>query len=68
MCAAEKKAAPEGADAARLAKVTGGRRKILDKAMRKYCFKMLSRLAPQAPIVEDDRLDFEKVSAAASPA
>jgi ferredoxin--NADP+ reductase len=48
--------APEGADAARLAKVAEGRRKILDKAMRKYCFKMLSRLAPQGPIADGDRL------------
>jgi hypothetical protein len=48
--------APEGADAARLAKVAEGRKKILDKAARKYCFRMLSRLAPQAPIVEGDRL------------
>jgi NADPH-dependent glutamate synthase beta subunit-like oxidoreductase len=48
--------APEGADAARLAKVAGGRKKILEKAMRKYLLRMASRLAPQAPIVEGDRL------------
>ncbi|MDP3936775.1 MAG: hypothetical protein Q8R92_01410 [Deltaproteobacteria bacterium] len=48
--------APPGADAARLAKVAQGRRKILEKAMRKYLFKVCAQLAPKDVVVEGNRL------------
>jgi NADPH-dependent glutamate synthase beta subunit-like oxidoreductase len=48
--------APEGADDARLAKVEAGRRKLLEKAMEKYFFKVEPLAAPEGLIVENDRL------------
>ncbi|MFQ5458877.1 MAG: hypothetical protein ACE5FC_10575 [Myxococcota bacterium] len=48
--------APPGADDARLAKVAIGRKKILEKAMRKYLFRIETCLAPKNLIVEGDRL------------
>ena len=48
--------APEGASAERLAKVEGARRKLLEKAMEKYRFKIEPLSAPDAAIVENDRL------------
>lgn len=48
--------APEGADAARLAKVEIGRRKILEKAMEKYLFHIEPLAAPEALLVENDRV------------
>jgi hypothetical protein len=48
--------APEGADAARLAKVEASRHKLLEKAMEKYFFKVEPLAAPEALIVENDRL------------
>ena len=48
--------APEGADAARLAKVEAGRRKILEKAMEKYFFKVEPLASPDGLLVEDGRL------------
>ena len=48
--------APPGADEARMAKIALGRRKILEKAMRKYLFRFSPTLAPKELIVEGDRL------------
>ncbi len=48
--------APPGADAARMEKVALGRRKILEKAMRKYLFRVEPNLAPKDLLVEGDRL------------
>jgi hypothetical protein len=48
--------APEGADAARLAKVEAGRRKVLEKAMEKYLFRVETLAAPDGLVVENDRL------------
>ncbi|MBW2425403.1 MAG: FAD-dependent oxidoreductase, partial [Deltaproteobacteria bacterium] len=47
---------PEGADEARKAKVEAGRRRMLDKAMDKYRFKLEPLSAPDGLIVENDRL------------
>ena len=48
--------APEGADATRLAKVEASRRKVLEKAMEKYFFKVEPLSAPDGLVVEGDRL------------
>lgn len=48
--------APPGADEARMARIALGRRKILDKAMRKYLFHFSPTMAPKELIVEGDRL------------
>lgn len=48
--------APEGADAIRLAKVEAGRRKILEKAIEKYFFRVEPLAAPDGLVVENDRL------------
>ncbi|HEB89210.1 MAG TPA: hypothetical protein ENI85_06540 [Deltaproteobacteria bacterium] len=48
--------APEGADEARLKKVEAGRRRMLEKAMDKYRFKVEPLSAPDGLLVEDDRL------------
>jgi len=48
--------APEGADAAKLEKVYAGRRRMLDKAMGKYMFSLEQCSAPEALIIEDDRV------------
>jgi len=47
---------PEGADAARVAKVRASRRKLLEKAMDKYRFRFEPLCMPDAPLVEDGRL------------
>ena len=47
---------PEGATPERADKVRQGRQRILDKAMKKFCFKMEPLCTPDAAIVEDDRL------------
>lgn len=48
--------APPDASPARLAKVAGARRKLLDKAMDKYRFRFEPLSAPDGLIVEDGRL------------
>ena len=48
--------APEGADAARIAKVEAGRKRMLEKSTEKYCFKVEPLSAPEALIVENGRL------------
>jgi NADPH-dependent glutamate synthase beta subunit-like oxidoreductase len=48
--------APEGADAARLAKVEQGRRRMLDKAIEKYRFAIEPLCMPDGLLVEGDRL------------
>jgi NADPH-dependent glutamate synthase beta subunit-like oxidoreductase len=48
--------APEGADAARLAKVEASRHKVLEKAMEKYLFRVEPLSAPEELVVEDGRL------------
>ena len=48
--------APEGADAARTAKVELGRRRILEKAMEKYQFRVEPLAAPDGLVVEGGRL------------
>jgi hypothetical protein len=48
--------APEGADAARIQKVEAGRKRMLEKATEKYCFKLEPLSAPEALIVENGRL------------
>jgi NADPH-dependent glutamate synthase beta subunit-like oxidoreductase len=48
--------APEDADAARIAKVEAGRRRMLEKSTEKYCFKVEPLSAPEALIVENGRL------------
>ena len=47
---------PEGADAARAAKFGATRRKILEKAMQKYCFNVRPQMLPAGLIVEGERL------------
>jgi NADPH-dependent glutamate synthase beta subunit-like oxidoreductase len=47
---------PDGADAARAAKFEATRRKILEKAMQKYCFSVRQQMLPVGLIVEDGRL------------
>ncbi|RIL06536.1 MAG: hypothetical protein DCC71_06405 [Proteobacteria bacterium] len=47
---------PAGASADRLAKVEGARRKLIEKAMEKYRFRIEPLCAPDAAIVEDGRL------------
>lgn len=48
--------APEGADAARVAKVELGRRRMLEKAVEKFCFRVEPLCMPEALIVENDRV------------
>lgn len=48
--------APEGADAARIAKVEAGRMRMLEKSTEKYCFKLQPLSAPEALLVENGRL------------
>jgi ferredoxin--NADP+ reductase len=48
--------APEGADEARIKKVEAGRRRMVEKATDKYRFEIVPLSAPDALIVEDDRL------------
>ena len=48
--------APDGADEARVKKVEEGRKRMLDKAMNKYMFKVEELSAPDALIIEDDRV------------
>jgi hypothetical protein len=48
--------APEDADAARIAKVEAGRKRMLEKSTEKYCFKVEPLSAPEALIVENGRL------------
>jgi ferredoxin--NADP+ reductase len=47
---------PEGASDDRRAKVEGARRKLLDKAMEKYRFRIEPLAAPDGLLVEGDRL------------
>ena len=47
---------PENADAARREKFEATRRRILEKAMQKYCFRVQALRAPVGLIVEGDRL------------
>jgi ferredoxin--NADP+ reductase len=47
---------PEGADAARQQKVEATRRRILEKAMQKYCFKVQPLRVPVGLLVEGERL------------
>jgi NADPH-dependent glutamate synthase beta subunit-like oxidoreductase len=47
---------PEGADADRRAKMMASREKVLAKAMEKYCFRFEPLAAPEALIIENDRL------------
>jgi len=48
--------APDGADAARLAKVEIARKRMLEKALEKYLFKVEPLASPEGLIVEGDRL------------
>jgi NADPH-dependent glutamate synthase beta subunit-like oxidoreductase len=48
--------APEDANAARLKKVESTRRRILEKAMQKYCFRVRPQMVPVGLVVEGDRL------------
>lgn len=48
--------APDGADAARAARVEAGRRRILEKAMEKYLFRVEPLAAPEGLVVEGERL------------
>jgi len=48
--------APDGADAARLAKVEVARKRMLEKALEKYLFKVEPLASPEGLIVEGDRL------------
>jgi hypothetical protein len=48
--------APEGATPERLEKVRGARAKLLEKAMEKYRFRVETLAAPDALLVEGDRL------------
>ena len=48
--------APEDADAARIAKVEAGRKRMLEKSTEKYLFKVEPLSAPDALIVENGRL------------
>jgi NADPH-dependent glutamate synthase beta subunit-like oxidoreductase len=47
---------PDGADSARVAKVEHARRRLLEKAIEKYCFKVEPLAAPEALVTESDRL------------
>ncbi|MGI9592463.1 MAG: hypothetical protein ACR2P8_13920, partial [Myxococcota bacterium] len=47
---------PEGADEKRAAKVRAARRKLLDKAMEKFRFKLEPLCMPDGLIIENDRL------------
>jgi len=47
---------PDGASADRRVKVEGARRKLLEKAMEKYCFRFEPLCAPDGLVVEGDRL------------
>jgi len=47
---------PEGADSARVAKVEHARRRVLEKAIEKYCFKIEPLAAPEALLTAGDRL------------
>ena len=47
---------PDGADAARIAKVEAGRKRMLEKSTEKYCFKVEPLSAPEALLVENGRL------------
>lgn len=47
---------PEGADEKRVEKVRGARRKLLEKAMEKYCFAMEPLCMPDGLLVEGGRL------------
>jgi len=47
---------PEGADEKRVAKVRASRRKLLDKAMEKFRFKLEPLCMPDGLIIENDRL------------
>jgi NADPH-dependent glutamate synthase beta subunit-like oxidoreductase len=47
---------PEGADEARRQRFEATRRKILEKAMQKYCFAVRPLLVPVGLVVERDRL------------
>jgi len=48
--------APDGADAARLAKVELARRRMLEKALEKYLFAVEPLASPEALVVEGERL------------
>lgn len=48
--------APEDADAARIAKVEAGRKRMLEKSTEKYLFKVEPLSAPEKLIVENGRL------------
>jgi ferredoxin/flavodoxin---NADP+ reductase len=48
--------APDDADAARIAKVEAGRKRMLEKSTEKYCFRVEPLSAPEALIVENGRL------------
>ncbi len=48
--------APDGADAARIAKVEQGRLRMLEKAMEKYRFRIEPLAAPEGLLIEGDRL------------
>jgi len=47
---------PPGLDEARVAKLGGARRKIIEKAIRKYLFRIETNLAPKDLIVQGERL------------
>lgn len=47
---------PEGADAARREQCEATRRRIIEKAMRKFCFRVRPQCAPAALLAEGDRL------------
>jgi len=47
---------PEGATPERAEKVHNGRRRMLEKAMDKYCFRFEGLAMPEAPVEEDGRL------------
>jgi len=48
--------APDDADAARIAKVEAGRKRMLEKSTEKYCFKVEPLSAPESLLVEGGRL------------
>jgi NADPH-dependent glutamate synthase beta subunit-like oxidoreductase len=48
--------APDGADAARVAKVAAARQRLLEKAREKYLFDVEPLAAPEGLLVEGDRL------------
>ena len=48
--------APKNATPERLAKVRASRKKILERAMSKFCFSFQPLASPEAPIVENGRL------------